>query len=147
MMSQHFKALGPHLYMFQLHSAFEQAPSELCLSEKRLRNLIQNNADNALTMGLFVVRLHVWAGCSGPTQLAMDPSSHDLTWMKAKDQKRSSPGGDECPLFIDLRGDSSDSGDTPSRKEGIASRQETFIPGEWGAEEEDHSQWDTSEEG
>lgn len=49
MMSQHFKALGPHLYMFQLHSAFEQAPSELRLYEKRLRNVIQNNAD---TMGL-----------------------------------------------------------------------------------------------
>lgn len=50
MMSHHFRALGPHLYMFQLHSGFEQAPCELCLSEKRL-SLAQNSA---LTVGLFV---------------------------------------------------------------------------------------------
>lgn len=48
------------------------------------------------------VRISVWAGCSGPVRLAMDPSPHDLTWANAKDQKHCSPRGDKCPLFIDL---------------------------------------------
>lgn len=57
MLSEHFRALGPYLYMIQLQTGFKQASCQLCQSEKVLRSLIQTDADSALTTGLFVPAL------------------------------------------------------------------------------------------
>ncbi|NWR97303.1 CAC1I protein, partial [Motacilla alba] len=52
-------------------------------------------------------------GHFSPQVLLNTSFPHGLTWTKVKDEKRSSPCGDEGPPFIDLRGDTSDSGDPP----------------------------------